>query len=271
MNIHRSIKPLSDMLSGVLLSRWRPCNIASFHLGRSGSRAVGDVLKQHPKIVWEGELFSPGRLADIAARWPKLTRDPITILRLRMFMAGKRCFGFETQPTQVDLMDRDLDEYVGQLEKLGFEHFVILERKNHLRRIVSMMVARHSSQWHLTSGDSPSLVRIELDVQNLLLGRGTDTQRRSLAAHLQREQESMCTLKDTLSDRRLLCLTYEDDVATSPEVAYQRICGFTGIGNHQVTVRFKRTNPFKLSDVLVNFSEVERSLGGTDFEWMLYS
>ena len=134
-----------------------------------------------------------------------------------------------------------------------------------------MLVARHTSQWHLTSGEVPSLVRIELDVESLLLGRGRDTQRRSLVAHLRREQESVSTLMDTLSNRRVLNLTYEDDIATSPEVGYRRICSFAGIADHPVTVRFKRTNPFSLKEVLTNYAEVERALRGTEFEWMLLS
>ena len=88
---------------------------------------------------------------------------------------------------------------------------------------------------------------------------------------LKREQESVCALKETLNKRRLLCLTYEDDIATGPEIGYRRICDFTGIGDHPVTVHFEKTNPFSLSEVLINYPQVERALRGTDFEWMLYS
>ena len=271
MRVQNLIGSLGRLMTGPVLSRWRPCNIASFHLGRSGSRLLGDLLKQHPRVVWEGELFSPGRLESIAARWPRLTRDRLTILKLRMQIAGSRCFGFETQPPQVEYMDMSISEYVQRLEDLGFGHFIILERKNHLRRIVSMMVARKTSQWHRAPGESSPLVRIELDVDRLLLSRGRDTERRSLVAHLQREQDSMATLKEILGDRRLLCLTYEDDIVGHPEIAYRQVCEFAGMGYHRATVRFEKTNPFELSDVLTNFSEVERALYGTDFEWMLRS
>jgi hypothetical protein len=271
MRVQNVISSCGKLLSGWVLSRWRPSNVASFHLGRSGSRLLGDLLKQHPRVIWEGELFSPGRLDGIAARWPVLTRDRMSILKLRMQMAGRRCYGFETQPTQVEYMKMSLPEYVERLERIGFSHFVILERKNHLRRIVSMMVARSTSQWHLKPTESPPLVRVELGVDDLLLSRGRDTERRSLVAHLRREHESMCALKKILGTRRLLCLTYEDDIVGHPDIAYRRVCDFVGIGYHQTTVRFGRTNPFDLSDVLINFSQVERALHGTEFEWMLYS
>lgn len=186
-------------------------------------------------------------------------------------MAGNRCFGFETQPTQVEYMGIALPEYVEQLERLGFGHFIVLERKNHLRRIVSMIVARNTTQWHRKPGQSSPLVRVELDVDQLLLNRGRDTERRSLVSHLQREHESMCALKEILGTRRLLCLIYEDDIVGHPEIAFRRVCEFAGIDYHQTTVRFGKTNPFDLSDVLTNFSQVERALHGTAFEWMLYS
>ena len=89
MRVQNVISSCGKLLSGWVLSRWRPSNVASFHLGRSGSRLLGDLLKQHPRVVWEGELFSPGRLDGIAGRWPVLTRDRMSILKLRMQMAGR--------------------------------------------------------------------------------------------------------------------------------------------------------------------------------------
>ena len=271
MEVQNLIYSLGKLLSGYVLSRWRPCNLASFHLGRSGSRLLGDLLKQNPRVVWDGELFSPGRLDGIAARWPALTRDRMRILKLRMQMAGRCCYGFETQPPQVEYMDISLPEYVERLERLGFSHFVILERKNHLRRIVSMLVARTTSKWHLQSTDLPSLVQVDLDVDDLRLSRGRDDEGRPLIAHLQREQASVCALKEILGSRQLLCLTYEDDIVDNPEVAYRRVCDFAGIECHEASVRFGRTNPYDLSDVIANYAQVESALKGTAFEWMLYS
>ena len=271
MNFRKLITSTRDFASGVLLSPWRIANIAAFHLGRSGSRLLGDLLKQHPQIVWEGELFSPGRLQGIAARWPLLTRDPTKILRLRMVIAGSRCYGFETQPTQVEHLDITLPEYVQRLESLGFRHFIILERKNHLRRIVSMLVARRTARWHVKPGESAPLERIELDVDQLLLSRGRDTQARSLVEHLQREQESVDSLKSILRERRHLCLPYEDDLAPHPEDTCQRVCDFVGLPHHPVTVRFAKTNPHNLQNVLTNYSEVAEALRGTPFAWMLES
>ena len=258
-------------LSGLVFSRWRPCNVAAFHLGRSGSRLLGDLLKQNPNIVWDGELLSPGRLDGIAGRWPLLPRSPLAVLRLRMALAGKRCYGFETQPPQVEYLDITLHEYIEKLEKLQFHHFLLLERKNHLRRIVSMLVARENSQWHLHPGEVAPPTRIELDVDGLQLNRGRDTQARSLVEQLEREQQTIDALERTLRSRSFLYLSYEDDLETRPQVAYERVCEFINVPAHPVQVRFAKTNPRKLSEIVVNFSQVERALNGTAFQWMLDS
>lgn len=73
------------------------------------------------------------------------------ILRLRMLMAGRHYYGFESQPTQVQRMDVTIPAYIQRLEALGFDRFVLLERKNYLRRFVSIKLARRTSRWHLQS------------------------------------------------------------------------------------------------------------------------
>lgn len=65
-------------------------------------------------------------------------------------------------------------------------------------------------------------------------------------------------------------MTYEDDISKDPLVGYKRICQFLGAGLEKVSIRFGKTNPFKLSDIIINFEEVERILRGSPFEWMLY-
>ena len=269
MNPLSFVKSAFGMASGYVFSRWRACNVAAFHLGRSGSRLLGDLVKQNSHFVWDGELLSPGRLDGIAARWPLLTRDPLTLVRLRMTMAGRRSFGFETQPSQVEYLSISLEDYLHRLEGLGFDHFILLERENHLRRIVSMLVARKTSNWHLKHGEAPSLEKIELDVDRLLLSRGRDTKHRPLIEHIQRDEACLSAMRQLLGARKLLCLSYEKDLAQRPELAYERVCDFTQTDVQPVTVRFARTNPYDLSEVISNYEEVVQALKGTRYEWML--
>ena len=178
-------------------------------------------------------------------------------------MAGQSCYGFETQPTQVQHMGMTVPDYVRRLEELGFDRFILLDRKNYLRRVVSIKVARQNSRWHWASVEPPPMVPIKLDIDDLSLDWGSDTARRPLIEHLQHAEQRIQEIKDALSDREHLCLTYEDDIQRQPEVAFRRVCEFAGVGDQQVTVRFSKTNPFDFADVLTNFSQVERTLRGS--------
>jgi hypothetical protein len=72
-----------------------------------------------------------------------------------------------------------------------------------------------------------------------------------------------------LVGRDVLDLTYEDDVAADPVRAYRRICYFLGVKNEPVEIRYGRTTPQKLTEIIENFDEVKAALAGTEFEWML--
>jgi len=78
-------------------------------------------------------------------------------------------------------------------------------------------------------------------------------------------------LESILRGRQYLWLTYEDDLAPHPEGACQRVCDLVGLTHHPVTVRFGKTNPYNLQDVLTNYSEVAGALRETAFAWMLES
>jgi hypothetical protein len=177
-----------------------------------------------------------------------------------------------------------LDDYVDKLEQFGFQHFILIERRNHLQRIVSILRGHQSAQWHHIEGSSgtesvsastatskahSSVNQIALDVDQLSLNWGTDVEPRSLIAHLEHHEQAVNQLREVLSRRQLLSLTYEDDIKNQPTEAYRRICEFLGLGPQPVEVRFQKTNPHPLSEVVTNFSEVQRRLQGTRFAWML--
>ena len=248
----------------------RAFNIATFHMGRSGSSVLGSLLNQHPGIFWDYELFSPGRTQVIADRGVPsvLMRFPMTVLYLRMLRVGKKGYGFETQLSQLELLDMNLAQYIQRLQRLKFGHFIIIERKNQLRRIVSTVIGRKTLKWHKRADEAPSRPeRITLDTDCLQLGR--DPEPRRLIFHLQREQERMQGLKQAFSDLRVLHLTYEDDIAEDPKQAYRRVCKYVGVDCHDVSVRFSKTNPYNLRELLINFEEVKNALSGTAFDWMV--
>jgi hypothetical protein len=65
-----------------------------------------------------------------------------------------------------------------------------------------------------------------------------------------------------------LCLTYEEDIAEDPSRGYRRACEFLGVEPEPVEIKYGRTTPFPLSDVIENLDDVRAALARTKFEWM---
>ncbi len=240
-----------------------------FHIGRSGSMVLGDLLRQHPQVFWDSEIYQ--RLLRDGDKngtlYPSTASpgDAPEYLRARMPRAGKRFYGFEVKFFHLRRLNVQLSHYVGSLRCLGFTHFVILERKNYLRKIVSSVVAHQKCRFHQPSHEKAVLTRVRLNIDRLQIDRDC----KPLVAYLRDYRASFHALNDALSTLNVLRLTYEDDISGDPMVGYRRICEFLGIRRQEAAIRFGRSNPFKLADIIANFEEVERNLLGSGFEWML--
>lgn len=247
------------------LASARPANVAMFHIGRVGSTVVTEMLDQHSTIDWSGEFFHPRR----ARRWRSRfgEADPICRLRMRMSLAGFNVFGFETKYLDgVDLhrIQLDLEAYVDALLTLGFSHFVVLERRNLLRRFVSREVGRaRGGKWHVT--ESPDLTRVELDPDSVVVNEVE----RTLLGWFDRIEKKRGALLEALDGELTLHLTYEDAVRDDPRQAYRTICDFIGLSTQSAEIRYGRSNPFSLEKVLLNYGEVASALEDTPHEWML--
>lgn len=121
---------LQTLVLGPLLCRFRRGNIVMFHIGRSGSTVLGDLLRQHPQVFWDSEIYQRllrdrdknGTLYPSSAS----PGDAPEYLRARMPRAGKRFYGFEVKFFHLRRLNVQLSHYVGSLRCLGFTHFVIL-------------------------------------------------------------------------------------------------------------------------------------------------
>jgi hypothetical protein len=72
-----------------------------------------------------------------------------------------------------------------------------------------------------------------------------------------------------MNGRGFLKLTYEDDIMQDPVKTSIQVCEFLGISPAPAVIRYTRSTPFPLRDVVANFREVETALAGTEFAWML--
>ena len=132
-------------------------NIMMLHNGRCGSKVVANLLAQNPNIHWASELYTP-----LFAKWTKenqqefaylakepIVENPIAILKNSMNETTKPYYGFEIKPFHFFLINSSAKEFLNQSFLLNFTYFIIIRRKNHLRRIVSDKVARKENIWHI--------------------------------------------------------------------------------------------------------------------------
>lgn len=263
------IKQLAKDILAPVLAPFRPCNVVMFHIGRCGSTVVSSLLEQHPRIHWADELYEP-----IFGQWRmnnagvetvgEMPADAIDILRKSSRQALHRAYGFEMKPYHFRLIRYAQEDFLRYLEDMGFTHYIILDRKNRLRKIISSIVAHQNSSYHHGKSKvrlksvyvNPDKVDIDFDSKSLL-------------DYLRDYDKQFSELELALQSKRLLKLTYEDDIQENPEIAYSRICEFMGVERKHVSVNLSKTNPFPVRDMIENIGEVEQVLNDTAFEWML--
>ncbi|MBE9062855.1 hypothetical protein [cf. Phormidesmis sp. LEGE 11477] len=245
--------------------------VAMLHYGRCGSSVLCDLLGQHPDIFWDAEVFE--RMFRKQLREARFIRDPMLLLRLRMALAGKRYYGFETKchpayHLSAPVLNTSSSSYIASLKQMGYGYFIILKRQNYLRQQVSEEVGRQKGGvWHQPAGAAALLQQVTIDIDCVRFGG----YRVALLDSFIERDRRYAELASLLTAERTLWLTYEDHILPDPVKGYQQACEFVGITPREVTIECSRTNPFPLKDIIQNFAEVEAHLQNTDYEWMLHS
>ncbi|MGH7550629.1 MAG: hypothetical protein ACREK3_07725 [Gemmatimonadota bacterium] len=243
------------------LQRRRPGNVTMLHVGRSGSTVLGDMLDQHPRVYWDGEVYHRS-LQD-----PSKVGDPFHFLARRMLRAGSSYYGFEVKPVHLRTLNLEIQEFITTLDRLRFTHFIILERKNHLRRLLSGVIARRSTVFHRAPGDPLARSRVAIDVTRIKVVNTTVP----LLDFLTWYEEFFASLRDLLDSSKTLWLTYEADILDDPVVGYGKTLSFLGIeAVSPPKISYGKTNPYPVEAMVSNFGELKGALQGTRFEWMLY-
>jgi hypothetical protein len=245
-----------------------PLPVVMFHVGRSGSRVVGDLLDQQASVTWEGEIYRKalayqrkGIPAKAKGEWPV---DPEGLLVARQREHHKEYYGFEVKFQHLERFKIGVPDFLQLLERHGCRHFVVLRRENLLRKVISSRVGSAIGRFHLT--ETPEVpTRVWIDPNRTKV----DGVARPLIEALEMFDRQLAELDSLLEGRRHLALTYERDVASDPRVAARKICGFLGIPEGPMEVRYAKTNPWPLRQVIENYGEVRDCLRGTRFEWML--
>ena len=256
------------------------------HMGRCGSTVVSTQLRQHPEMCWRGEIyerlfkaweklggdlrskrgeFRPWTLpAPFEVHPPGVPLDPLARLDADIDEHPAEHYGFEVKPFHWRLLDCDPGAFLQSVEARGFDRFILLWRRNALRKIVSSVVSRQRRQFHSTT--PLGLFPITLDPERVSLDRNDGPLLETLAGY----EAQQAHLGALLADRDCLRLVYEDHVEADPAVAYAQVRDHIGLTpRDDIEIKLARTTDHPLDRVIRNFDEVAEVLSGTRWEWML--
>ena len=139
----------------------------------------------------------------------------------------------------------------------GFR-LVHIRRKNVLATVVSSLLSVRNQVWATEDLSRIKHTSVEVDCQ-------------TIEDSLRHREAEMAHFNETLNVRNTLHVDYEDilvDGAFTQSFAAD-LAEHLGVENRfSLEPKLKKIAP-PLSDSIVNFSEVQDTLGGTSFEWML--
>lgn len=251
----------------------RPPGAAILHIGRCGSTALSRMLGRTPGVLNGREPLNP-RHTRTFERWLLGISSPgLEAMRREARLAGARQYVGSLTFGQLcghDLLEAG--ETLAALEERGVHRFVILERRNSLRVLVSFLIARETEDWHLTKGDGPRPPRqVRLKVGGEPYPEFAP-QVPDDAPDLKRIFTSWSRwyqdLRREAPAAQVLDLSYEDDVLPDLNATYRRTCAFLGVEAAPIQPDLRRTNPQPLSQLVTNLDEVREDLAGTPFAWM---
>ena len=241
-------------------------NVVVWHIGRCGSTVLSSMLNQHPDLQSLKEFMNPlmrakllgEEIPDLSTTFKGLENhdsSKIQIAELK-FLKAQHLSVYNL--SLIDLINKFID--------VGYDRFVILERKNYLKRMISHCVGQHTQLYHLKKNETPKLQKINMNVESIKVGKDTH----SLIDWLNIIKHDYNILRELLVNTDYMELKYEEDFLTDVIKAYKKVCLFLNVDSYEVDVPFARTNPFSISEMLINIKDVENTLKDTEFSWMLH-
>ena len=238
--------------------------VTTFHIGRSGSTVLGDLLDQHPAVRWLGEIYEWPEFRDSPAP-PGPGSELLRRLQSRLPGVSKPVVGIEAKFYHLHDHHIALGDFLGELRGVvGDCRFIVLRRKNYLRKIVSSLAARQRGQWFARDGQALKAVHLDINPERLCI----DGDAQPLLDYLRDWDAQFEQLDVALAGENALNLTYEDDIERDPLVAYRKVCSFLGLQAGTPEIHFHRTTAGPLGDMVTTLDSVRRALAGSGYEWM---
>ena len=250
-------KAIAKGVVNSLFRRLRKGNIVVFHIGRCGSTVLANLLNQHPNIYWDGEIYfrHTNIDKDISSNPGLVFTEGERILRSQMPRAGMRFYGIEVQLHQLIPFEIILPKYLQLLKRYGFTHFVVLNRRNYLRKALSSLIALSTGRYDQSIHEKSTCNRVYVNMDNIEI----KYDKKPLFSFFDEWDHQYSILDGTLENHQnVLHLTYEDDIMADPYKGYRLFCEFLDLKPHdKVSVLDSRANPFTLQEMIINYDEVK--------------
>lgn len=215
---------------------------------RTGSTLLASLLRVHPRVHCDGEIFGKRRLF------------PGPFVTARSILTGKDVYGFKAMIFQLwNQKIHDVRTFMNHLHEDGWT-ILHMRRRDVLRQAISVTVARHRNAWSHRSGDGPlTMEKIPIAPQGLI---GLMEQRERFLAE---EREALEGLPH-------MALVYEDDLLR-PEArgkTMDRVFGYLDLPPVPVRTDLVRIASGPLSDMIENYEEFVQAIGRTRYAELLH-
>lgn len=244
--------------AGLLTRSVRRMNVAMFHPGRCGSTVVGILLNQHPKIHWVGEIFACIKSRYGSNSW--IWDNPVDMVKLKTNLSSSRVFGFEMKMKHFKDVNIGVKRMISILNALNYNKYIILKRKNYLKKEISALVGKKIGKWNTKKEISPPSVNVPIN----------GYRNGSIIYEFIYQDKFYKKLDDNLNGKDKLKISYEDDIKYDPKKSYRKMLEYLGLKYEDAEIQTKKINKEPIQDRVSNFNEVNEVLSGTKYEWMLY-
>lgn len=217
---------------------------------RSGSTLLCNLLKSHPNVFCDGEIFG-GRTRKIFF--------PQTYLKGNSVRTHKSVYGFKLNIRQLSQQKKlgEPQDFLRQLQQQDWKIIYTL-RQNTLRQAISFFIAQQRNRWvNITKNQLNNKVSIDCSL---------------LIDYMEQVEKAIEYEKQLLAPIPHLTLIYEENFlhAEQHQNTLDQVFEYIGVDSMPVQTRVSKTfTSDELSDIIENYEELVMVLNATKYAHFL--